>query len=235
MRTISPRARFAMVALMLVVLGAVVVSTVASAGPQADIKPDACHVGSAPQLDIPRAPPGTGVHVVAGPAVLACGASSGSPYELVGLQRSDSFCYSVDQPRQRLSEGGFCKPDDLPWESFCAHFCLDPIHGSELHGERFRRTVLTGQMPLSFDSISISYRYRGRWVDQRAVIARIEGRLARKLRQTDPFGLYAAVLPVCVGRKSIRVYGEEAGVRDRPSSIEMPPRSTNDVCDVGSR
>lgn len=223
-------------ALLLIAGAAVVVSAMASsAGSQTADRGDACHVGGTTRLKGPRVPPGRGIHLVAGPAVLACGTAAGSSYELVGLQRSDAFCYSLDQPRQGLSEGGLCKPNNLPWASLCSHFCLDPIHGSEQRGDRLTRTVVTGQVPPRFSSVWIAYRYRGRWRHDRAAVARIQGQLARKLRQTDRFGLYAAVLPHCVGGRAIRVVGDDAGGRQRPTALETPPRSTAEVCDVGAQ
>lgn len=164
-----------------------------------------CRIGASPSLNAPRVVPGSGVKLLTPPTVVGCGGTSRGSLELVAYDTSAGFCFGIDRLPQRSSEGGDCKSHSVQWKSYCPALCLKSVFGVDLGPKRLRGTLVGGVLSPSMTSVKVVYKVNGKQHELPAIVGQVTSGLMEKLRQTESFGLFATVLPVCVPPRGVRV------------------------------
>jgi hypothetical protein len=187
-----------------------------------------CDIGGSPTLDLLRYFPGRGKPLI--PAtVIGCGKSTGGSIELVATYTTKAFCFAIDRIQRMSSEGGECKPKDVPWKARCSELCVYSVLPVDLgHSRRLRHTIVSGQALPSASYVRIIANDGSKRLESAAVPARvIEADLLKAIRQTEPFFVFGAVLPRCISARFVQVVAEdEAGkviARSRGRTVPSNP------------
>lgn len=144
--------------------------------------------------------------------MLACGRSGflhEGPLELVGYNTSGGLCTSAEIPNYSIF-GSICWPAGVDWHSFWP----GPIHiegmGWSAGGGDPTASQISGELNLNVAAIEIRFHREGKIEKKKATVAQVTGDLLAKLGQTQPFGLFAAILPGCVLPRDVRVVARDS-------------------------
>ena len=171
--------------------------------------------------------------------LLACGEGDHIPFEVVGTNTSEGFCTGLTTSGRTMSvtARGLCKTPGLSWAKVIGgEISLDGI-GWVHDGRGSVHSNLSGELAADVTEVQIRVRRKGHLRVTSAAVGQVSGELLASLGQTEPFGVYGAVLPGCIEPRRVRVVALDAegrivGARRGRyaikhfcrSSISLPPR-----------
>jgi hypothetical protein len=139
--------------------------------------------------------------------VLSCGRTGflrAGALEIVGYETAEGLCASAQVKKQMLF-GGICEPSGTSWQDSTSKPIFWFGAGWGGGGPEPSSTNLAGDIAPNVAHVEVRFRRQGKVWTKAATVARVDGELLKKLRQTEPFGRFAALLPGCVPPQEINV------------------------------
>jgi hypothetical protein len=144
--------------------------------------------------------------------VLACGRTGfldAGSLEIVGYDTSEGLCTSA-QVRPQMIFGGGCFASGTSWKELTQAPLKWDGAGWAGGGGGPSQTNLAGYIDTDVATVEVRFRRQGRIWTKAATVAQVEGEVLAKLSASEPFGLFAALLPGCVPPKEINVIARGA-------------------------
>ena len=183
-------------------------------------------VGKRPTITARRIYPQMG-KLIAGPMVVGCGRTNHEWIQLVAFHTSKETCVELERPRQGNISGGECKSNGESWGDVCGAVCIFGVLSvDENQRHQFRRSIVSGQIPISSDSMEIRVGVNGHETVSPVVEARVDtAPLLKSLSITEPFVAFGTVLPKCVSPHNVQLVTTNEGhvVKKRGLDTFMNP------------
>jgi hypothetical protein len=169
-------------------------------------------VGERPAIAARRIYPQMG-KLIAGPIVVGCGRTNHEWIQLVAFHTSKETCVELERPRQGSISGGECKANGESWGDVCGAVCIfGVLSADENRRHQFRRSIVSGQIPVSSDSMEIRVGVNGHATVPPVVEARVDtAPLLKNLSITEPFVVFGTVLPRCVSPHEVQLVTTNGG------------------------
>jgi hypothetical protein len=169
-------------------------------------------VGKRPTITARRIYPQMG-ELIAGPIVVGCGRTNHEWIQLVAFHTSKETCVELERPRQGNISGGECKSNGESWGDVCGDVCIfGVLSADENRLHQFRRSIVSGQIPVSSDSMEIRVSVNGHATVFPVVEARVDTvPLLKSLSVTEPFVAFGTVLPKCVSPHNVQLVTTNEG------------------------
>jgi hypothetical protein len=175
-----------------------------------------CQVGQSTTWQMPQLGLGQRVKILTPVFVLACG-STGAVHagslEILGFDSNEGLCTPIrfGLPDRSYFSEGCSQPDGISHSIRRGPLQIAGFGWSEGSGRASSWSKISGTIDPRVADVEVRFHRDGQIDVIRAAVAQVSGELLAKLNQTDPFGLFAAVLPGCVPPHSVRAVARNGG------------------------
>ncbi len=193
----------------------------AGAGPKnsgADPRPESCGLGQKPWLDVPRHPGHQGEGFKIAPTIAGCKNTPWGPLQIIAFRTTNELCWSADLPRLGLSQGASCLAEGDSWNKRCGSICISTVARVAKPGNP--GTLAMGELKTAA-KVTVEGGKAKVTTSARGLVVGVEKYLDADPATVRP-AVFAAILPRCVGGRTVRATAELDGAKSVHARYGLP-------------